>query len=234
MKKRFIAVGICLIMGFVWAVGLCVQALATTPVSAFSKGALKVVVDAGHGGIDGGVSGSKTKVKESDLNLAIALELRECLEEAGFAVTLTRKTDAGLYGTTAKGFKKRDMQRRKEIIAEAAPDLLISIHQNRYPSQKVRGGQVFYDKESVEGKELARLLQEKLNALYKKEGAKERKITPAEYFMLRCAPCPSVIIECGFLSNEEDERLLQSPVFQRELAEKLTAGTLAYFEKQSS
>ncbi len=221
-------------MGFVWAVGLCLQALATTPVSAFSKGEMRVVVDAGHGGVDSGVSGTKTKVKESDVNLAIAMELKECLEEAGFAVTLTRKTEAGLYDTTAKGFKKRDMQRRKEIIEEAAPALLISIHQNRYPSQKVRGGQVFYAKASAEGKELAQTVQGKLNALYAKEGVKGRKITPAEYFMLRCASCPSVIVECGFLSNEEDERLLQSPIFQREIAKSITAGTLAYFEKQSS
>ena len=105
MKRTFFVVIFVVIIGFTTAVGLCVQALNSQPVAAFSD-SMRIVVDAGHGGIDGGVVGRKTKVKESDLNLVIAMELKEELTDMGFEVVLTRKTEAGLYDTTARGFKK--------------------------------------------------------------------------------------------------------------------------------
>ncbi len=227
--KRWIFAAVTLAVAFITAVTLCIQALNTQAVSAFSNGNMRVVIDAGHGGIDGGVSGRTTKVKESDLNLAIAMELKDCLTDMGFEVTLTRKTEAGLYGSTAKGFKKRDMQKRKEIIQNADPALVISVHQNFYPSKSTRGGQVFYAKNSEEGKRLALRLQNRLNGLYKEEGAKGRTATKGEYFMLECAPCPSVIVECGFLSNPSDEALLKKGAFQRRLAACLAAGVLDFY-----
>ncbi len=233
MKKGYFAIAAAIVFGFVWAVGLCVQALRAQTVAAFSKGELRIALDAGHGGVDEGVCGVKTGVKESELNLEICMELKACLEEAGFEVTLTRKTDAGLYDSIAKGFKKQDMQRRKEIVRSCDPALVLSVHQNRYPSGQVRGGQVFFYKDSEQGRLLATAVQEKLNALYRREGAKERKATPAEYFMLHLTDAPAIIVECGFLSNEKDEALLRSSAFQRELAEKITAGVLGFFEKQS-
>ncbi len=231
MKKSFLAITVAIVVGFLSAVTLCVRALGAQEVSAFESGGMRVVVDAGHGGIDGGVSGEKTGVRESDLNLALAMELKERLEDAGFEVTLTRKTEAGLYGTTAKGFKKRDMQKRREIIEEANPDLVISLHQNFYPSKTTRGGQVFYKRGAEEGKRLANCVQEKLNALYATEGAKGRKSTPAEYFILQCALCPSVIVECGFLSNEKDEELLRQSAWQERIAESITAGVLVFLSE---
>ncbi len=209
------------------------KALSTRTASAFDEGRICIVVDAGHGGIDGGVSGRSSGVKESDINLAISLALKESLEDMGFEVKLTRKTEAGLYGTTTKGFKKRDMQRRKEIIAEANPDLLISVHQNFYPSAAARGGQVFYAAKKEESKRLAALLQEKLNELYGEVGVRSRTISAGEYFMLGCHPCPSVIVECGFLSNAADERLLRSSSWREKIAGRLAMGALAYFSDQS-
>ncbi len=234
MKKSVFAVMTAMVVGFVWAVALCLRALNAQAVSAFSDGSMRVVVDAGHGGIDGGVSGIKTGAKESDLNLAIAMVLKDCLEDKGFEVTLTRRTEGGLYGTTAKGFKKRDMQRRKEIIERADPALILSVHQNFYPSQSVRGGQVFYSPNREESKALALGMQNKLNDLYVKEGAKGRKATAGEYFMLDCYPCPSVIVECGFLSNPSDEELLISGGFQRRLAEEIAEGVMGYFAEVSA
>ncbi len=207
---------------------MCVQALGAQAVSVFSQEDMRVAVDAGHGGIDVGVSGKQTGVKESDLNLAIALLLKEELEERGFEVILTRKTEAGLYDTTAKGFKKRDMQRRKEIIAERDPALLISVHQNFYPSKIVRGGQVFYAERSEGSRAFASVLQTRLNELYSTQGGKGRKIKCGEYFMLQCHPCPSVIVECGFLSNAEDERLLQEKGWQRQMARCIASGVVEY------
>ena len=137
--------------GFVTALGMCVNRLNEQPVSAFSDG-MRIVVDAGHGGMDGGVCGRMTGEKESDLNLAVSLALKEELTDMGFVVTLTRKTEAGLYDTASRGFKKRDMQKRKEIIEEVKPDLIISIHQNFYPVKSTRGGQVFYSKNAEESR----------------------------------------------------------------------------------
>ncbi len=223
-----------LAVAFITAVTLCIQALNTQAVSAFSNGNMRIVVDAGHGGIDGGVTGRTTGVKESDLNLDISMALKERLEELGFEVVLTRKTEAGLYGTATKGFKKRDMQKRKEIIQNADPALVISIHQNFYPSKATRGGQVFYSQQSEEGKRLALFMQSRLNALYKGEGVKERNAAKGEYFMLECADSPSVIVECAFLSNAADEALVKKGSFQRELAASLAAGVLDFYEGENA
>ena len=187
-----------------------------------------IVIDAGHGGVDGGVTGKKTGAKESDLNLAIALKTAEKLKDAGFEIVLTRKTQEGLYGVATRGFKKRDMQKRKEIASDANPSLLVSIHQNLYPTRSPRGAQVFYRKNDESSKLFANCLQSKLNGLYAEQNVKSRKETGAEYFMLDCVSCPSVIVECGFLSNAEDERLLISETWQQRIAENITAGILAY------
>ncbi|MBQ8684833.1 MAG: N-acetylmuramoyl-L-alanine amidase [Clostridia bacterium] len=235
MKKTVLALSMAVVMGFVAAVALCIQALAA-PQAVFSMAdtAMRIVLDAGHGGIDGGVTGAASGVRESDLNLQITMALKDELEDIGFEVVLTRKTEEGLYGTTAKGFKKRDMQKRKEIIEEAKPSLVISVHQNFYPLKSTRGAQVFYSKESEEGKALALALQEKLNGLYSEESVKPRSAALGEYYMLECTAYPSVIVECGFLSNAKDEALLQSAVWQKKLCESVASGVVAYLSAYSS
>ena len=109
---------------------------------------------------------------------------------------------------------------------------LLSIHQNYYASTNQRGAQVFFLKEDEQDELLAKTLQEQLNALYQKEGAKARKIMPAEYFILTCAPCPAVLIECGFLSNPKDEALLCSDYFIESLAENICIGVIEYLFSQ--
>ena len=190
---------------------------------------MRIVLDAGHGGIDGGVTGVKSGEKESDINLCITMKLKDELESMGFEVTLTRKTQSGLYGTATKGFKRRDMEKRKEIIQQTSPALVISVHQNFYPSQTSRGGQVFFNKDSDDGKALAGAIQEKLNGLYAEQGVKARNIATGDYYMLNCTQAPSVIVECGFLSSPADDRLLNSASWQKKLAEKIASGVLAYF-----
>ena len=184
-----------------------------------------VVLDAGHGGVDPGVLGVQTKVKESDLNLMIVRELQEDFENAGFAVVLTRTDEGGLYGLPTEGFKKRDMQKRKEIIESAAPRLMISVHQNNFVSDRSRrGGQVFYNGESEEGKALADSIQSRLNAL----GGCAYSALKGDYYMLNCTQYTSVIVECGFLSNAEDEKLLTSKSYREQLAYEIFTGTLAF------
>ena len=233
MKKSLVISIVCVGLSFVLAVSLCIGAL-NSPVFVSSTGnPLKIVIDAGHGGIDGGVVGITTGAKESDINLAISLKLYDKLNYNGFSVSLTRKTEEGLYGVAGKGFKKRDMAKRKEIILAEKPALVLSIHQNRYPLKSVRGAQVFYLAENSESKALAECLQNNLNALYQEEGVKPRIAKAGEYFILACSPYPSVIIECGFLSSEQDETLLLNPAWQKRLIESVSAGVFAYLSRNA-
>ncbi len=229
MKKAFLMLATVVGVAFITAVFLCAQVLnASRTVSAFFQTEMRIVLDAGHGGVDGGVVGRKTGVKESDLNLSITLCLKEVLEDMGFAVTLTRKTEAGLYGAPTKGFKKRDMERRKEIIEQVNPMLVLSIHQNFYPSQSSRGGQVFYSKAKESSCTLAQTVQKQLNALYAVDGVKGRSAQAGKYYMLECTHHPSIIIECGFLSNAADETLLLSEIWRDKFSHAILAALLEF------
>lgn len=228
--KKVAAIAACLILAAVEfaAFYLCVASM-NVPVAAIGGGKLKVVLDAGHGGIDGGVSGLTSGVKESDLNLAIVFLTADKLRDAGFEVTLTRKTEAGLYDAATKGFKKRDMQKRREIIEAANPAVVVSVHQNYYPSSFSRGGQAFYLKGDEAGGKFAKKLQAALNGVYGGRGVKKRSCMAGDFFMLSCSDCPSSLVECGFLSNPRDEALLLSDEFREEIAEAIVSGILSYF-----
>ncbi|MBR1676712.1 MAG: N-acetylmuramoyl-L-alanine amidase [Clostridia bacterium] len=183
-----------------------------------------VVIDAGHGGIDGGVSGGTTGVKESELNLYIAKELERNFASGGFNVVMTRTTSSGLYGAMSKGFKKRDMLARKNIINGADADVMISIHLNHYSSPERKGAQAFYKSGDEEGLRLANCIQKQF-----KEG-KEREYSPlvGDYYVLNESECTSVLLECGFLSNPEEERLLMSEDYRKRLAYLIYKGTTNY------
>ncbi len=195
--------------------------------SVASVGVKVIVIDAGHGGIDAGVRGITTEAKESDINLAIAKKLKGYFQEAGFKAVMTRKTNAGLYGTSGKGFKMRDMKKRKQIIADNNADMVISIHQNFCPIPSKRGGTVFFDKTSESGKALADSMQSVLNGL--NEDIKKNEALAGDYYMLKCTENPSVIVECGFLSNTEDEKLLNDAEYQKQIAYAIFKGAVAYY-----
>ena len=236
MKKKGVFAALAAVfLGFCTAMYLCIGAL-SAPQAVFGETSTQITValDAGHGGVDGGVTGKKTKVKESDLNLQITMQLGETLEEMGFQVVYTRKTQAGLYGLAGRGFKKRDMQKRKQIIQESNPDLVVSIHQNFFPTANTRGAQVFYAKGETGGAAFAQAVQAPLNQAYAKYGVKERVHKAGDYFMLTCTSNPSIIVECGFLSNAKDEALLIEPAFQRELVSAIVSGIVAHLSQTLS
>ena len=189
-------------------------------------GLFTVVVDAGHGGIDGGVSGINSKVKESDLNLDIAKKLEQKLFAAGVRVVMTRTSYGGLYGTTAPGFKRRDMQKRAKIINSAKASALVSIHLNYYSQSSRRGATTFYNPKSQQSERLADVIQGQLNQL----SGQTREFSPlkGDYYLLNVADCPSVICECGFLSNAEDEKLLLDENYREEIANRIYLGVLSF------
>lgn len=204
--------------------GICASAIAT---SATHDGIRTVVIDAGHGGIDAGVLGINTKTKESEINLYIAKYLRGYFADAGFNAVLTRTTQGGLYGTSTSGFKMRDMKKRKQIIEDNNADMVISIHQNYCPIPSRRGGQVFFDNGSESGKLLAESVQKSLNEM--KECVKQNTPLVGDYYMLKCTSNPSVLVECGFLSNSEDEALLVTAEYQKAIAYAIFKGAVSFY-----
>lgn len=184
-----------------------------------------VVVDAGHGGIDPGSIGYKTKVKESEVNLAVAKLLQEKLEKIGIRVVMTRSDAGGLYGLSTTNYKKRDMQKRRDIIEATRPDIVVSVHMNSYVRHNLRGAQVFYDKTSSISESLALAIQDQFAAKLEKS---DKGVSVGDYYMLKCTDSASVIAECGFLSNEEDEKLLIDPVYQDLIAECIYVGIVNF------
>lgn len=195
-------------------------------VNATPQSRYTIVIDAGHGGIDGGVLGATTGVKESEINLSIAKKLKELFSSVGFNCVMTRITSSGLYGYLAPGHKDRDMRARAKIINESNPSLVISIHQNKYSSPSRRGGQAFYKKGDKQSYLLATTLQQALNGVY--TGVKDYAPLCGDYFILNVSPCPAVIVECGFLSNPQDEALLITEEFQLSLATAIFNGSLEF------
>ena len=186
-----------------------------------------IVIDPGHGGIDPGSIGYKTKVHESDLNLKMSLKLKEKLEKACINVVMTRTTEAGLADGNGKGFKKKDMALRKEIIKRVRPNMVISLHQNSYTNHELRGAQVFYDKTSEISRQIAEYIQEEfLQGLE----FSNKTTSPGDYFMLKCTTAPSVIVECGFLSNENEEQLLLSEEYQNKILDCIFKGIVKFLQ----
>lgn len=178
--------------------------------------AKKIVIDAGHGGRDPGMVGTEG-VEEKGINLAIAQKLENLLEEKGFEVIMTRDSDEGLYEEDAQNKKAQDMQRRCEIIKEAEPLLTVSIHQNSYSDPSVKGPQVFYYQHSAEGEKLASFIQNSMNEGLEAESPKEAKANDS-YYLLKRSEGVLNIVECGFLTNPEEARMLQEEDYQQKIA----------------
>ena len=183
-----------------------------------------IILDAGHGGIDGGVVGSLTGVKESDLNLEITFKLKKTLTERGAKVVLTRQDKNGLYGEYSKGFKLRDMQKRRQIIQDANPDLVVSIHMNKFSDTRRSGPQVFFQRGSQNGQQFANAIQKTLNDFTNNSYT----ALGGDFYICQCVDVPSVIVECGFLSNNTEEKQLCDKTYQTLLVEEITKGIFAY------
>lgn len=187
------------------------------------KAIYTIVIDAGHGGIDGGAVGA-SGVSESVLNLSYANCLREYLQDFGFNVVMTRTTENGLYSPIAKNKKKDDMQKRKEIIENSNADFVISLHMNSF-SSKSRGAQVFYGKDDQPSQTLADCIQ-KYFIKYLEKPKQETKI--GDYYILNAIKVPSVLVECGYLSNPSEETLLLKDDYKKEVCYSILLGIINY------
>ena len=201
------------------------QIVTASPIDKFC-----VVLDAGHGGIDGGCQGS-TGVYERDINLNICNYVADLLNQININVVKTRETQDGLYGVFASGFKMRDLTERKRIIEQSNADLVVSIHLNSFPNPKARGAQVYYALNSDISVKLATLMQD----LFVKNLSNARKsCLPGDFYILNCTDKPGVLIECGFLSNVEEEALLVTQDYQQKIAYQIYCAIFSYFGLSSN
>lgn len=189
-----------------------------------------VVIDAGHGGDPGkvGING----VLEKDINLAIARRVKELLEANNITVVMTRDHDGGLYEPQDAQKKVRDMKKRIEIIDEADPDLVVSIHQNSYPEESISGAQVFFYTNSTESKKIAQLMQQQLIQRVDQKNTRVAKAN-SSYYLLKKTAAPIIIVECGFLSNWVEAELLATTEYQEKVAWAIHMGILTYLNKES-
>lgn len=184
-----------------------------------------VILDCGHGGFDGGAVGVDTGVVESDLNLAVGLLVRDALEARGLVVRMTR-TDGNALAAT----KNADMHARGELLSDPDADCTVSIHMNKFSDRRVAGPMAFYQAGSEDGERLAACVIDRLTEALQKPS---RPPNPANNFVTRVPTAPSVLVECGFLSNPEDERNLQEESYRRVLAEAIADGVVSFLTAQT-
>lgn len=188
-----------------------------------------IVVDPGHGGKDGGASGPSGSV-ESDINLAIAQKLKGYIETNGDVCIMTRETNEGLYEeNSTKWVKSKDLKIRKKIINDSNGDIFVSIHLNSFPQRQYYGAQVFYETGREESRQLAECVQEQMVSILDSDNKRVAKASDI-YYILKNNPMPSIIVECGFLSNPREEKLLMDEEYQNKVAYAIYTGILKYLE----
>lgn len=184
-----------------------------------------IVIDAGHGGFDPGKVGTAGTL-EKEINLMIALKLQKVLEDSGYRTIMTRETDTALCDAGVSRKKAADLKARVNMINENKPALTVSIHQNSY-SSGTKGAQVFYYKNSEESHAFATVLQETVKEMIGDGNHRVEKANDS-YYMLKKTEGIFAIIECGFLSNPQEEVLLNSDDYQQKMAEAIAEGIEKY------
>lgn len=189
-----------------------------------------VIIDCGHGGGDPGKVGINNAL-EKDINLQIGKLIEKRLKKEGIKVLMTREKDEMLAGDGSDTKKVQDMKARVEYINKTAPALAVSIHQNSYHEENVRGAQVFYYSHSKEGELAADIMQAALLSL-DMENTREEKANDS-YYLLKKTEVPTIIVECGFLSNYEEAELLISKEYQEKVADAVTEGIKTYLASKT-
>ena len=189
-----------------------------------------IVIDAGHGVPDEGAQ-SSNGTTEAETNLKIALKLQNLLEQSGCTVILTRSDENAIYDIDSKTLKQKkisDIKNRVKIGNESSADIFVSIHLNKIPQSQYDGWQTFYKEGSEDGARLAKTIQENLNKTIQKENNRIAK-TIDKVYIIKYVEIPTTIVECGFLSNPNDEKLLLEDEYQNKLAWGIYNGIIDYF-----
>lgn len=229
-KKRILVIGMLFLTVTIIGIGSYFSEPETVATVALPVSNKVIVIDAGHGDPDGGAV-SSNGVSESEINLKIALKLQNLLEQSGATVILTRSDENGIYDvdkTTLKQKKVSDIKNRVKIGNSSSADIFVSIHLNKIPQTQYSGWQTFYKKDNEEGEKLATTIQDNLTKAVQKDNNRvPMKID--NVYIVKNVEIPLTIVECGFLSNEEEEKELQEDNYQNRLAWGIYNGIIDYF-----
>ena len=221
-KNKYCLILALFILSFYLGRGVCALAKNTGK----NTNSTVIVIDPGHGGSDPGKI-STSGVMEKDVNLSIAMALKQLFENRGFTVVMTRTTDCDLAPDNSKHPKTDDLTKRTALMSKSNVAVSISIHQNSYHEEAIRGGQVFYYKTSVRGKKLAESLQKRFDYVLGDSNKRQAKANDNYYLLLHVKE-PIVIAECGFLSNREEAKKLETEEYQDRLAWTIHVGIMEY------
>lgn len=188
-----------------------------------------IVLDAGHGEPDGGCV-AEDGTKESVLNLSVTKMLEKNLADSGYKTIMTREDENGIHKSdgTIKNKKRDDMEKRLNIKTSSSADIFVSVHMNKFEQKKYHGAQVLYDKTNENAKKLAEKIQQELNKA-DESNTRLAMETDGSIFLLKSSPVPSVIVECGFLSNTDELERLKTKEYQKKIADAICAGIKNYF-----
>lgn len=181
---------------------------------------ITVIIDPGHGGMDGGTQ-SADGVLEKDINLDIALKLRDILESMEIKTIMTRETDISIHSSGVEGIRNQkisDIKNRLSIIESTENAVFVSIHQNYFTQAKYSGAQVFYSKNNPKSSTLAQCVRNSIISNLQKENTRETKASGSEIFLLNNTSAPAVMVECGFLSNKDEADLLNNEKYRSKMA----------------
>lgn len=210
------------------------KTLQTNHTASSNINGIKILIDAGHGYPDGGAIGN-SGVLEKDINLSVAKKLGKLFLNGGAVVYYTRTDDYSVAfncnDNIKSGIKLKDLKMRTEMIKEYNPDIFISIHMNKFSDSKYSGAQVFYDGYTEKSKILANSIQKCLKDFADKTNTRKEKNSNGNIYILKNTDVPSVLVECGFLSNKNEEKKLISDEYQNFLSYAIYTGTMKYLEK---
>lgn len=235
LKKRKVSVCMISVFSFLMCFTLAFAAYSKNKESMPKHSDAKtVILDAGHGGEDGGAVGIDGIV-EKDINLSITLKLKDLLETSGYNVILTRDRDISIYDEDAESLrskKRSDLRNRAKIIDDNSNDektIFVSIHQNKFPNPKYFGTQIFYSKNDLKSEELANSVKNSVVNLIQPENKRAIKPADKKIFLLHNAKIPAIVVECGFLSNNEEAKKLGDEEYQGQMAFSIYCGLLEFF-----
>ncbi|MBC8534680.1 N-acetylmuramoyl-L-alanine amidase [Yeguia hominis] len=226
----FLFVGLCILFSVLTAFSYKRIAKEAGALSA-EMPAPRIVLDAGHGGEDGGAAAASGML-EKEVNLSITLVLQNLLEASGFQVVMTRDADVDLGEKSLSSVRERkvsDLHNRRKLLEETQNPMLISIHQNFFTEPQYSGAQIFYSTNLPESETLSSAIQNRIVSLLQPENKREIKPAGESIYLLRNAQCPAVIVECGFLSNPEEAAKLSDEAYQKQMAFSIYCGILDYF-----
>jgi len=230
LNKKTIRIAILSIFTLVFGFALISDQKEPVPTVSLPVSGKTIVIDAGHGKPDEGAE-SSNGTTEAETNLKIALKLQNLLEQSGCSVILTRSDENAIYDIDSKTLRQKkisDIHNRVKIGNESSADIFVSIHLNKIPQQQYDGWQTFYNSKNANGQKLAVSIQKSLNDAIQKENNRVAK-SIENIYIVKHVEIPTTIVECGFLSNPDEEKLLLEDEYQNKLAWGIYNGIIDYF-----